>query len=166
MVRESRVAPRYEPLVESSEYADHERPIAIVTTHTLLTGAWTGHVRAIETAIRRFKADRELTNQCQVVMFEMADDPHLHVNVMHEYPTVEVSGWAGPGSVPFGVVHNRRFGDTTPHQIIRHIRDMVFAARSDHATGHRPRKRQLNRDTRTGRPRIMQIGATDVIRTR
>jgi hypothetical protein len=166
MLRKSRVAPLHDIPGEWSEHADHNRPIVILTAHTLLTEAWTGHVRAIETAIRRFKADRPLTNDCQVVMFEMADDRHLHVNVMHKHPTAEVSGWAGPGRVPFGVVHNRRFGDTTPHQIIRHIRDMVFAARSGHATGHRRRKRQLNRDTRTGRQRITRIAATDVIRTR
>jgi hypothetical protein len=123
-------------------------PTAILTKHTLLTEAWTGQVQTIETAIRRFKADRHLANDCQVVMFEIPDDRHLHVNVMHKYPTAEVGGWAGPGRVPFGVVHNRRFGDTTTHQIIRHIRDMVFAARS------------------SGRQRTMQIGATDVIRTR
>ena len=48
----------------SPEHADHKRPIVILTTHTLLTEAWRGHVRTIETAIRRFKADRQLTDGC------------------------------------------------------------------------------------------------------
>jgi hypothetical protein len=33
------------------------------------------------------------------------------------------------GERAYGFVHNRTFGDTPAHQIIRHIRDMVFAAR-------------------------------------
>jgi hypothetical protein len=103
-------------------------PPAILTRHTLLTEDWKDDVQAIQAAIGRFKADRPLTNDCQVVFFEMAHDRHLHVNVMHKHPTKEVTGWAGPGSVAYGVVHNRTFADTPPHLIIRHIRDMVFAA--------------------------------------
>ena len=103
--------------------------MAILTKHKLLTDAWTGDVQVIQAAIRRFESERPLTNDCQVVFFEMADDRHLHVNVMHKYPTKKVSGWAGPGSLPDGFVHNRTFDHTPTHQIIRHIRDMVFAAR-------------------------------------
>jgi hypothetical protein len=49
--------------------------------------------------------------------------------VTHQYSTMPVRGWAGPARLPGGCVHNRRFGDTPPIQIIRHIRDMVFAVR-------------------------------------
>jgi hypothetical protein len=103
--------------------------MAITTTHKLLTRSWTADVEALETAIGRFKADRAVTNDCRVVFFEIVGDGHLHVNVTHRYPTRAASGWAGPASVPEGFVHNRTFGDTPPNRIVRHIRDMVFAAR-------------------------------------
>lgn len=130
MVRNSRVKNlSHETVAESSKSGASNGSMAILTTHTLLTETWTGDVQTIESAIRRFKADRLLTNECQIELFEMAHDRQLHVNVMHRYATTEVSGWAGPGSVPYGFVHNRRFGNTPAHQIIRHIRDMVFASR-------------------------------------
>jgi hypothetical protein len=100
---------------------------AVTTTHTLLTSSWTADVEALETAIGRFTAHRRLANDCQIVFFEIAGDGQLHVNVTHQYSTMPVRGWAGPARLPGGFVHNRRFGDTPPIQIIRHIRDMVFA---------------------------------------
>jgi hypothetical protein len=83
----------------------------------------------METAIRRFKDDGSLTNECHVAFFEMAADAHLHVNVTHRHLTRTVTGWAGPGRLPDGFVHNRRFVDTQSGQIIRHVREMVFAPR-------------------------------------
>jgi hypothetical protein len=74
-------------------------------------------------------ADRPLTNDCRVVFFEIAGDGQLHVNVTHQHATRAVRGWAGPARLPDGFVHNRRFGDPPPRQIIRHIRNMVFALR-------------------------------------
>jgi hypothetical protein len=111
--------------------------MAITTKHKLLTESWTADVEALETAIRRFKADGPRANDCQVVFFEIVGDAHLHVNVMHKHPTMTVSGWAGPASLPDGFVHNRTFGDMQPSQMIRHIREMVFAVRdwSDGAAG-------------------------------
>ena len=103
--------------------------MAITTKHTLLTDAWTADVETLETAIGRFKAAGPSTNDCQVVFFEIVRDGHLHVNVTHRYATKAVSGWAGPACVPDGFVNNRLFGDAHPSQMIRHIRDMVFAAR-------------------------------------
>ena len=103
--------------------------MAITTTHKLLTGSWTADVETLETAVEHFKADGAMTNDCQVVFFEIVSDGHLHVNVTHKYPTRTARGWAGPASLPEGFVHNRTFGDTQPSQIIRHVRDMVFAAR-------------------------------------
>src|SRR5436190_21895501 len=96
--------------------------------HKLLTGAWTADVEALETAIGRFIADRPLTNDCRVVFFEIAGDGDLHVNVTHKHPTMAARGWAGRASVPGGFVHNRTFGDASSSRIVRHIRDMVFAA--------------------------------------
>jgi len=32
----------------------------------------------------------------------------FHVNVMHKYPTKEVSGWARPGSVPMALSTTER----------------------------------------------------------
>jgi hypothetical protein len=70
-----------------------------------------------------------LPNNCEVVFFEIVGDRQLHVNVTHLYATKTVSGWAGPAHTPNGFVHNRRFAGTSQNEMIRHIRDMVFAAR-------------------------------------
>jgi len=103
--------------------------MTITTTRRLLTGAWTAHVEALETALGRFRTDSAHGNDCQVALFEMVRDGHLHVNVTHKYPTKSIPGWAGPGSLPQGFVHNRRFSETEPTRaIVRHVRDMVFAA--------------------------------------
>jgi hypothetical protein len=102
----------------------------IKTTHNLLTDSWTDDVHIVEEAIGRFGASRGVTNDCQVALFEIVRDDQLHVNVTHKYPTRTIPGWAGPAVVPSGFVHNRTFGDTQPSDIIRHIRQMVFAARN------------------------------------
>ena len=104
---------------------------SISARHQLLSDSWTADVEKLESAIGRFKTDRNGANNCEVVFFEIAGDRHLHCNVTHRHATKTVSGWAGPGHVPDGFVHNRRFGDTSKKDIIRHIRDMVFAARVD-----------------------------------
>ena len=104
-------------------------PLAITTRHRLLTDVWTADVETAETAIAHFTADRPLTNDCQVVFFEMDRDRHLHVNVTHKHLTTGINGWAGPGAVRDGFVHNRTFGDVSPGQIVGHIREMVFAPR-------------------------------------
>ena len=103
--------------------------MAITTAHKLLTNSWTEDVEILETAVGRFKADRAPGNDCQVVLFEMERDPLLHVNVTHKYRTKRVRGWAGPGSLPQGFVHNRTFGQAQPtERIVRHVREMIFAA--------------------------------------
>jgi hypothetical protein len=103
--------------------------MAITTAHKLLTDSWTDHVEIVETAVRRFRADDAPNNDCQVVLFEMAHDPQLHVNVTHALRTKGVPGWAGPGNLPQGFVHNRTFSEAQPvDRIVRHVRDMVFAA--------------------------------------
>jgi hypothetical protein len=103
--------------------------MTITTTHKLLTRAWTAAVESVETAVGRFRTDHATSNDCQVVLFEMERDGHLHVNVTHKYPTKSIAGWAGPGSLPQGFVHNRRFSEAEPTRaIVRHVRDMVFAA--------------------------------------
>ena len=102
--------------------------MAISSRHQLLSDSWTADVENLEMAIGRFKTDRHTANNCEVVFFEIVGDEHLHCNVTHRHATKTVSGWAGPGHVPDGFVHNRRFGDTSQHDMLRHIRDMVFAA--------------------------------------
>jgi hypothetical protein len=97
--------------------------------HALLSDSWTADVEALEGAIARFRSDGNPTNYCEVVCFEIAGDEHLHVNVTHRYATKAISGWAGPGKMPDGVVHNRRFGDASQSEMIKHVRDMVFATR-------------------------------------
>ena len=98
--------------------------MTITATHKLVSESWTADVEAVETAIRRFRSS---SNPCHVKLFEMAGDPHLHVNVTHESPTTTAPGWAGPANLPQGFVHNRRFSEPAS-QIVRHIRSMVFAA--------------------------------------
>jgi hypothetical protein len=99
----------------------------ISARHTLLSDSWTAHVEALEAAIRGFKPAKQWTINCEVVFFEIPGDDHLHVNVTHRYATKVVSGWAGPGSIPDGFVHSRTFSDTPQSEMMRHIRDMVFA---------------------------------------
>jgi hypothetical protein len=103
--------------------------MAISARHRLLSDSWMADVESLEGAIGRFSTERHLTNNSEVVFFEIVGDEYLHVNVTHRYATKAVSGWAGPGLMPGGFVHNRRFGDTTRNEMIRHIRDIVFAAR-------------------------------------
>jgi hypothetical protein len=106
------------------------KPARTVSTgHSLLTSSWTMDVEAMEAAIGRFAAERQLARDCRVILFEVAGDDTLHVNVIHppEHPPVAVRGWSGPGLLPDGCVYNRRFGDVTQAQIVRHIREMVFA---------------------------------------
>jgi hypothetical protein len=117
--------------LKAADVLDHgslDRPAAITTEHSLLTSAWTEDVRTMEAAIGRFASKQPLANDCQVVMFEIAGDDQLHVNVVHQLAhTAVVRGWSGPGPLPAGSVYNRRFGETPTSRIIRHIRDMVFA---------------------------------------
>lgn len=106
------------------------RPSTAVTAqHALLTSSWTRDVVTLEAAIRRFTSERRLASDCQVILFEIPGDDQLHVNVIHqrEHPPVAVRGWSGPGLLPDGCVYNRRFGNATQAQIIRHIREIVFA---------------------------------------
>ena len=97
---------------------------------TLLTDAWTAEVRALEASIREFGAPRAPENECRVSIFEMAGDPHLHVNVTHTHATKAVTGWAGPGVSAFGFVHNRTFESVSTDSILDDIRRMVFAPRA------------------------------------
>ena len=113
----------------SSQYGRRGGAMAISATHQLLSDSWTSDVENLERAIGRFEPDRNMANNCEVVFFEIAGDEQLHCNVTHRHATKTVSGWAGPGQVLDGFVHNRRFGHTSPNNMIRHIRDMVCAAR-------------------------------------
>jgi hypothetical protein len=115
--------------VRSSRNGGRESTARVSARHQLLSDSWTADVENLERAIRRFKADSNVPNNCEVVFFEIAGDRHLHCNVTHRHVTKTVTGWAGPGHVPDGFVHNRRFGDTSHNDIVRRIRDMVFAAR-------------------------------------
>jgi hypothetical protein len=104
-------------------------PAGVRAEHRLLTSAWTADVKSVAAAIGRFTQDQALDNECDVVLFELPGDLELHVNVTHQYLTRGVPGWAGPGRLPDGFVHNRRFGDAPRSQIVRQIREMVFAGR-------------------------------------
>jgi hypothetical protein len=106
-----------------------ERAMRISARHQLLSDSWTADVEELEWAIGRFKVGPDVATNCQVAFFEMVGDERLHCNVTHRHATKSVIGWAGPGRVAGGFVHNRRFGDTPQKEIVRHIRDMVFAAR-------------------------------------
>ena len=112
----------------SPQYGRRGGAMAISSRHLLLGDSWTADVQNLESAIGRFKTDPNMANNCEVVFFEIVGDERLHCNVTHRRATKTVSGWAGPGQVPNGFVHNRRFGDTSHNDMLRHIRDMVFAA--------------------------------------
>ena len=103
----------------------------VTTTHRFVTDSWMADVQSLESAVAEFTLDGPLSNDCEVAFFEIAGDPHLHVNVTHKFKTTTARGWAGPASLPEGFVHNRRFGDARPSHVTRHIRDMVFADRID-----------------------------------
>ena len=101
----------------------------VTTTNDHLTRYWAAGVQAMESAVSSFTLNRLPRNDCQVTFFEIAGDEQLHVNVTHKYRTKSAKGWAGPGDLPDGFVHNRRFGQTEANQVVRHIRNMVFAKR-------------------------------------
>jgi hypothetical protein len=128
MLPQSRLANGSSRSAASSDNGRPEGAVRISARHQLLSDSWTAGVEKLEWAIGRFKADSNVPNNCEVVFFEIAGDGHLHCNVTHRHATKAVTGWAGPGLVPDGFVHNRRFGDTPHIDIVRHIRDMVFAA--------------------------------------
>lgn len=109
--------------------ADGAGTAAVTAAHSLLTSSWTVDVKTLERAIGRFTADRRLASDCQVVLFEIAGDDQLHVNVIHQlgYPRAAVRGWSGPGLLPDGCVYNRRFANVPAAEIAGHIREMVFA---------------------------------------
>ena len=129
MPPKSRVGTGSSEGVTSSQSGGREGPMRISARHQLLSDSWTADVENLERAIGHFKTDRKMANNCEVVFFEIVGDEQLHCNVTHRHATKTVSGWAGPGEVPDGFVHNRRFGHTSHNDMIRHIRGMVCAAR-------------------------------------
>ena len=46
--------------------------MTITATHKLVSESWMADVNAVETAIRRFRISDALSNDCQVMLFEMA----------------------------------------------------------------------------------------------
>ena len=125
-----------QPATNAPEHGGVGTPATITATHKLLTRSWAADVEALEAALGDFTADRVVTNDSQIVCFELACDADLHVNITHRFATRPVTGWAGPGSVPAGFVHTRTFDDTQRGQLLRQIRNMVCAARSRSLTRH------------------------------
>jgi hypothetical protein len=101
----------------------------VTTSHKLLTGSWTAEVERLETAVERFKVSGATDNPCRISLFEVVRGGPLHVNVTHKYLTRTVPGWAGPGQLRHGFVHNRTFSTARAGRTIRHILDMVSARR-------------------------------------
>ena len=129
MVPKPRVGNGSSGRLTSSQNGRRGGAMAISARHQPLSDSWTADVENLEWAIGRFRTDSIVANNCEVVFFEIAGDGHLHCNVTHRHATKTVTGWAGPGHVAEGFVHNRRFGDMPRKDMIRHIRDMVLAAR-------------------------------------
>ena len=129
MLPQSRIGKGLSARLTSSSNGRGEGPMRISARHQLLSDSWTADVENLEWAIGNFKVGANVATSCDVVFFEIAGDGHLHCNVTHRHPTKTVAGWAGPGRVRGGFVHNRRFADTPHNDIVRHIRNMVFAAR-------------------------------------
>jgi hypothetical protein len=105
-----------------------ERTGRLTSTRKLLTASWAAEVDTIEAEIRRFTDEQPLPGDCDVAFFEIAADEKLHVNVTHRFLTREIRGWAGPARTPDGFVTNRTFATSPTTRIVRHVRDMVFAA--------------------------------------
>jgi len=116
-------------VTSSSQNGGRNGAMRISARHQLLSDSWTADVEHLEWAIGRFKANSNVANNCEVVFFEIAGDGQLHCNVTHRHATKTVTGWAGPGHMRDGFVHNRRFSHTPHNDIVRYIREMVFAAR-------------------------------------
>lgn len=94
---------------------------------TLITDAWEADVQTLEAGIREFGAPPA---PAHISIFEMAGDPCLHVNVTHTHETKSVKGWAGPGVLADGFVHNRTFESASTDRILDAIRRMVLAPRA------------------------------------
>ena len=127
MLSQSRIGNGLSRRLTSASNGRRSGPMRISARHQLLSDSWIADVENLEWTIGHFKVGSNVA--CEVVFFEIAGDGHLHCNVTHRHPTETVAGWAGPGHVRGGFVHNRRFADTPHNDMIRHIRDMVFAAR-------------------------------------
>ena len=97
-------------------------------TRNLIGGSWTKCVDAIGTALWHFEARHSLATDCTMAFFNTVDDEALHVNVTHPHRTKRIRGWTGPGETAGGFVYNRTFEAAPTPQILRHVRDMVFAA--------------------------------------
>jgi len=92
--------------------------------------SWNACVDTIGTALWRDADQDGLTSDCAMAFFDTGADEALHVNVTHPHPTRRISGWTGPGHTAAGFVYNRTFDATPTPQILRHVRDMAFAARA------------------------------------
>ena len=99
---------------------------AITAGHALLTAAWTTEVSSLEAALGRI-TDARIGNDCRVTFFEVEGDQDLHVNVTRQYATDGVNGWSGPGTTPGGLVYNRTFTRMPRYQVLRQIRNVIFA---------------------------------------
>jgi len=97
------------------------------STRSPLSVSWDADVDAIEQEIWRMTDAQPLSSDCTVAYFEIATDQKLHVNVTHQHQTREIRGWAGPAHTPDGFVHNRTFAAMPAPQIVRHVREMIFA---------------------------------------
>jgi len=105
-----------------------ERTGRLTSTRKLLSASWAADVEVIDTQIRRFQHEHPLAGDCAVAFFEIVADELLHVNVTHRLLTKVIRGWAGPAHTPEGFVTNRTFATISTTRIVRHVRDMVFAA--------------------------------------
>jgi hypothetical protein len=102
---------------------------AITANHAPLTAAWATEVRSLEAALGRI-TDARVGHDCRVTFFEVEGDRDLHVNVTRPYATDGVNGWSGPGATPGGLVYNRTFTRMPRYQLLRQIKDVIFAAPS------------------------------------
>ena len=69
-----------------------------------------------------------MSSGCRVTFFEVEGDQDLHVNVTRRSARGGVHGWAGPGTTSGGSVYNRTFSRMPRYQVLRQIKDVVFAA--------------------------------------
>lgn len=103
--------------------------MAITTTRHLLTRTWAADVDACDAAIGRLRSKRTAAEECRVAFFEIPADSQLHVNVTHRQLTRAPAGWIGPAVLPEGYVHNRTFASVESRELLRDVKEMVFAGK-------------------------------------
>ena len=73
------------------ELGGRQRGAPVRTERELLTNSWTRDVETVSAAIAGFDTtNRRHAGECKVMLFEIAGDSQLHVNVIHTHERTDV----------------------------------------------------------------------------